>query len=325
MNYQTFYESFNKILDSLFPNRTELVGFVSDVLHLDRRAVSRRLNGDYQFRMNEVLELCSLLDISLDRLVLQMKSDYYPPSFSYYPLRQLSEKVYSTLYRWIERYRVAAEEKGSYVLIACNILPDIFCFQYEYLLRLAKLKGDYYMNDVSVNPMNSDEVLEEARWKTMREYISAIFAFEKLLIIWDYNIIPSLIYDIEYFAQIGYVNAEHKKRLKEELLLLIDKIDSMCKDQQIFAHESSFTFAVSSVNLQKSHFVIKGKDLKVAVDSAFYTTYLYVSDPQIVTSVEHIIWSILKSSVIISQSNERERTKFIKEQRTLVEGMESGL
>ncbi len=320
MIYTIFNESFTDCLYSLIPDKKKLVDFISQTLHLDKRAVSRRLQGDYQFRINEVLELCSLLNISLDEIILKKKAAYQPSSFIYYPFENLTRGKYESMYSWLEKYKVASKEKGSYVLLSCNILPEIFCFQYENLIRLQKLKWGYYMDDLSNKDYMDDErVLEPEHHRVIQEFIKTIFEFEKLLIIWDYNIIPSIIKDIEYFTNTGYLTQTHRKRLKEELLLVIDQLNVLCKDYIPLESTHSFTFAISSTLLKKTHSVFKGQNFKICVDSAFYTTYLYVSDSRIVETVEHIIQATLKSSVVISQSNERERLKFIGEQMELVE------
>lgn len=320
MIYDAFHKAFCDLLSDKIPNRKELVAYISRELHLDKRAVYRRLEGEHQFRINEVLQLCPLLDISLDKIALKKESDYQPPRILYFPFGKMTKKEYATINYWLDRYKSAVNETESYIMLSCNILPDIFCFQHDYLARFYRLKWAYYMGDPSDRYRMDDEpAMHPAHLSVIKDYIQTVFRFPKLIIIWDYNIIPSIIEDIEYFTQIGYLTLEHRARLREELLLIINQIDDLCKELTTPEDAGNFTFAVSSTYLPKNHTVFKGADFKVSIDSAFYTTFLYVSDSRIVDSVEHIILTTLKSSVIISQSNENERLHFVASQKALID------
>ncbi|MCD8165356.1 MAG: hypothetical protein LUE93_04050, partial [Bacteroides sp.] len=157
MLYEAFYETFSQSLHSLIPDNKELIDFISRVLHIDKRAASRRLQDDYQFRINEVLKLCSLLDISLDTMIPKKELSYQPSSLVYYPFDHLTEKEFGSIYSWLDKYKATSNKKGSYVLISSNILPEIFCFQYEYLIRLYKVKWAYYMEDLSAKNYMDNE------------------------------------------------------------------------------------------------------------------------------------------------------------------------
>ena len=86
MNTANLHKEFIKELNNRIPQRSELVSKISDILHIEREPVSRRLSEKVQFSVREMGVIARELEISLDSMLYQNTPYHWIPLILESPL-----------------------------------------------------------------------------------------------------------------------------------------------------------------------------------------------------------------------------------------------
>ncbi len=294
------------------PKGINVVDIVTDLIPMSKEAAYRRLRGCIPFTLDETVQICNKLGISLDHLVELEHENQYTfhviPMNSSDPLEEYYKMMTHTLHR-IKRLQSAPK---SFLLTAQNTLSHFFAFKYNLISKMKIFKWVYNTNPPGLIKRMENIIIHPKVIQLQKEYMNTGQLIPSSVIL-DESIINNIIQDIIFFTNIEIISEKEVAGLKEELHGMID-------DMEHAAVRGAFPSGVKA-NIYISH-------------TFFDATYLYAQNAEskfcsIHYGLNHLVcenelicdnqrlWieSLIRYSTLISNSGEFIRMQFFKKLR----------
>ncbi|MCL1943232.1 MAG: hypothetical protein FWF54_06775 [Candidatus Azobacteroides sp.] len=317
MENDLWYDSFLEALHKRFPQRTQLVQELMNLLVIEREAVYRRLRKDVVFPAHEVIKIASTWNIPLYEITgisgqvpfLMQPTNYIEPSDK--ELDQLQQLV-----QFLDQLKFSPD--SEYVEIS-NKLSRFLISGFKNLDRfyLFKWMYQYGNNEEKAIPFSRTIISEEKHRLTV-EYYQAMKNIANVNYVWDHMLFEYLAYDIRYFYSIQLITDEDKKLIKEDLLALLDYMSEVANKGSFPETKNKVGLYISRINIDTNFSYIYTEKLKLGRIHVFGKHDVYTSDLGMITNFK--TWMQLKkrSSVQISEVDERHRIEFFMKQRQLI-------
>ena len=124
--------------------------------------------------------------------------------------------------------------------------------------------------------------------------------------------------DVQYFADIHLISEEDKKRIKEDLLSLVDELEDIASKGKS-DEGNDIRIYISSINFEATYSYIEASALQVSMIRVYAINSITTQDPNKFSSLKEWIQSLKKFSTLISESGEMQRILFFKKQREIIE------
>jgi len=222
----SYQQLFLERLSSRFTSRSELVREVSAVLHLGRDAVYRRLRGDTALTADEMMLLAEVFKL---RMQIGGKQRRRVPTLRYPDGRhstrdEFDHFIYLQL-RLDEMQKLtgvsfdhAAPELPMYYQLSMPVLRSFKIFMYGITSwNLKKWEGLDFTPELISEPLHG--IVEQTIYSQYD-----LPARE----LWSIGILDVTLRQVNYMAQVGrFASRDHLYQIYEELLLIIDHLESM--------------------------------------------------------------------------------------------------
>jgi len=320
MEVNKWYDSFLENLHEIFPKSAQLTQEIMELLCLEREAVYRRLRKDVIFHADEVIKIAATWDISLDeaiginsgKILFQMQPiNYLNPTKREFINMQNRLKILS---------KVEAAPFSEYMEV-CNKLPRPLSTRFLTLHRFGIFNWAYqYAQDESYKQF-SKIILPEKVLQEIEHYKKKITCINISNFVLDPHIFINIVDNIKYFHSIMLISDEEKDILKEELFALIDFMMEIAERGFYFENKNKVFFYVSKLCIDTNYSFLYSDPLKVCRIHAFGKYDIASFDLEMVNSFK--AWMNLKkrSSIQISEANEKDRIEYFSEQRQIVESL----
>lgn len=297
-----------KILRSI-PANVKPVGYLTDVLDLGRESVYRRLSGQIDFSLTEVVTLSSKLNFSLDEIHCECSD--IQSSFGFQNDLEISpEKSFLRMLQFhYESMLKASQASQSRVSIAMNRMLGILSLRYPNLLKLSYYKWIHQFEKVSLNYYYSDlEVPQEI----IRLAQQASFYDQQLdkIIILDENIHSTIVQDVNYYRDRGLINDDELKLIKEDLSELFQRLRVILRTGYTTA-DARWEVYLSSINIASNTIYMQYDDEELVSFLIHSDDAIHTSDSKVCQLQREWIETVKKFSTLISNSNEKVQTEFI--------------
>lgn len=312
-------------LDALYkkvPKKSELADDIADMLNLDKISVYRRLRGSVRFSVDEMGVIARKYEISLDELLDNIsKKNIQSIKFDFPIIPDINNSNDERLEENYELYTQYLSGENSEIGGAMGILNRIFYIQHEQLTRFFLFKwGRYYTNEKQYKRFETVQI-DERQQQIIEMELSLLNKYKKTFYIWDSQIIPNLVRDIKYYESIDSINKEEKQLIKEDLFQLLDRLEAMAIAGKHSETGNKFELYSASMNINTSHVYLHADD--------FWAYYLNIHLIRAIITYDHTFcmemkrWinSLKASSVLISESGEKERLLFFNKQREAVDSL----
>ena len=315
-----WYDGFIDMLYQKFPKKQSLVQELIDLLVIEREAVYRRLRREVMFSAHEIAIIANAWDISLDN-VMNINSNTIA-----FHLRKMNyinptEEEVIFLNKVIQGIQYAKNFPTTEFMDVCNKLPRQLVASFEHLNQFYLFKWLFqYSKEKDILPF-SKVVISEEKAKVTQEYNQAIRTVPNSSFIFDRLLFDNLVSDIQYFYSIRMLSDEEKELIKRDLIALLNYL-------QEIANVGCYPDTQNKVNLYVSHLYVD-------------TNYNYVYTPEVNICFVHVFekfelftyhsemaanfrsWMQIKkrSSMLISEVDERSRIEFFSKQRRLIDSL----
>ncbi|MDL2213584.1 hypothetical protein LJC05_02585 [Bacteroides sp. OttesenSCG-928-J23] len=302
--------------------RPRLVHEISDLLDMDEVSVYRRLRGAVRFTTDEMGLLAHRYHISLDNMMDEQPEGSYESWKMDFPLT-VTDRGFDLdmIEQNIPLMREFLEEPLTETGGAIGFLTRHFFMKYRELARFALFKwGRYYSNMNSYQRYDTVQVPDRL-YTLFQEHIEMYSHIKHTFYIWDSRIISRLVNDIQYFRSMTLISDEGIARLKQDLHQLLDDCESMAAQGQFLDTGNSFELHISPIDIDTSQVYMRFGDYWLYTVEVFGIRSILTFKPHVCADMARRINQLKLTSILISNSGEKERVLFFKKQREMVEGI----
>jgi len=320
MENDTWYDVFIKILHRKYEKRAQLIQALTDLLCIEREAVYRRLRKDVLFSVHEIAEIASAWNISLDE-IMGVKSKQI--SFHMRQMNYLdpSKEELTFLQNVIQAINFIKNLPDTEFMDICNKLPRQLLAGYECLNQFYLFKWQYeYGIEKEIIPF-SEIIISEEKYQLTKEYYRAIKNVPNTSFIWDSKIFDYLINDIRYFCSIYLITDEEKELIKNDLYALLDYMLDVANKGYYPETRNKVNLYISQLNVNTNYSYTFSPEANICFVHVFEKYEIYTFDQEM--AINFKTWMQLKkrTSVQISEVDERSRVEFFSKQRLLVDSL----
>jgi len=316
-----WYDRFLETLSKKYSKKTQLAQALIELLNIEREAAYRRLRKDVIFPAHEIGKIAKEWNISLDELVgvnsgkisFQMQAtNYLNPSED--DLDNLRERV--------KRLDHLKHYSDSEYLLVCNNLPRTLASGFEtlYKFNIFKWMYEYGNNDGIPMPYSKMFIPKEVQ-DLIARYYKIMKTVGKTSIILDQMLFDHVVHDIKYFQSIYLITNEEIELIKKDLHKLLDYLLDVAIKGYYPETENKVVIYISKVNINTNYSYFYTEKLKICRVHAFNKYDVYTFDVEMVKNFR--TWMQLKkrTSIQISEVDERSRVEFFTKQRQLVDSL----
>lgn len=307
----------NAIKERVAPN-TNMANLLTDILYIGKEAAYRRLRGEVQFTLDEVATIAKTLELSLDGIIGQYKSEKSKPF-------QLK------LTRYIDPAKADYDQMEEYIAIlnksrgyphrefgfSANIFPQTLYLQFPYLTKYYMFRWSYQWHGLT-NIQSLDRIVISPKLSDIfNRYLEESMHMTNTYYIWDSRVFHYLVNDIKFFSDINFISKEDVIALKEDILQLINKMEAYAIKGR-FDTGKKVEFYLSPITVDSTYSYLQMENFYLSQVKAFTLNAAVSLDKDVCDHLKTWIDSLKRLSILISESGEIQRIQFFREQRELV-------
>jgi len=315
-----WYDVFLENLYEKFPKRMRLVEELIKLLCIEKEAVYRRLRKDVYFLAHEIVTIATTWNISLDE-IFGVNSGLIP--FQMQPVNYLepTKKEMINLQKRVRVLEYFKTDKNSEYFEVCNKFPRPLASRFLNLYRYKVFNWAFLYNNDESHIRLSEVVFPKKISQEFETYNKLVKNVAQTNFILDQRIFEYIVNNIQYYHSILLITDEEKKLIKEELHALLNYMMDI-------ADHGCYPETQKKVNIYISH-------LKINTNYSYYYSEHYKScrihafgkfdicsyDTNLVKNFKN--WMNLKkrSSIQISEVNERSRIEYFLKQQQIVDSL----
>ena len=324
MTNNLWYDSFLEVLYEKYPQKSQLMEALMDLLSIERESAYRRLRKDVMFTVEELMKMAFAWNISLDEIV---GINFNEISFKIRLINYLapSNEEFNNIQKRIQQLDKFKDiPEMEYVEISNKLPRALFC-GFSNLSRFQLFKWAYQFNvsqqHQEEKTLSYSEVFFTPKMAKllMYDYYVGIKNVANTTYIWDYMIFHHLVNDIRYFHSIYLITDEEKELIKKDLYDFLDYMSEVATKGCWPETGNEVNLYIACVNIDTNYNYYASDDFKVCRIHAFEKSEIYTNSAEI--TEEFINWLELKkrSAVLISGANEKSRIEFFVKQRELID------
>lgn len=324
MKTDIYQDSFIEALREKIPERRKLANTLVDILLIDKEAIYRRLRGDVHFSFLEIADISKELCISLDYIIKTKTSKSRPFQFEMIDYSNPEEEDYQLLEKFLKVLKTIQNDPHSEIAGAMNIIPQSLCLEYSKIYKFYLFKWMYQYGSPDSVKHYHEIIAPERLLNINREIIATSREAGTSTYICDVLTFDYLINDIAYFYNIKLITKEEIELLKNELLEFLDNAEKFASNG-CFDNGHKMRMFVSSINFETSYSYIESESHRLSMIKSFTLNDSVSPDEKIFQRLKIWMQSLKRTSTLVSESSEMERILFFKEQRQIVEKLNSKL
>ena len=317
----TWYDNFMETLYKKYPKKNQLTEALMNLLCIEREAVYRRLRKNVAFTVDEIVTIAATWNISLDEII-EIYHQQIPFKLRLWNYLDPSKEELNEMRMIIEGFDKLKTIPDMEYMEISNKLPRLLTSGFSYLSRLCllKLMYHYHAND-SVTPF-AKVFYHEKVVQFSSDFYQASKNLPCVNFVWDNMIFYHTICDIRYFHSIYLITDEEKELLKKDLYDLLDYMSNVASRGRWPETNQKVNLYISHLNIDTNYiYYYHSGEVKLCSIHAFGKNELYTEDPSIARDFRIWMQSKKRSSIQISEADEKNRIEFFTKQRQLVDSL----
>ncbi len=298
------------------PENLSFVHEVADLLEISYDSSYRRIRGEKELSLDEMLKLAMKYGVSLDS-VFNLKGNNVV--FRHFGLQSTTEKINEWLPLIYQDFLLASKAQSVDIIYAAKDPP---IYQYFQFPEIAAFKFFFWKKTLFDNPGHEDKLfrLDETGSDDLQTGEKLLKAAINLPTteIWNEDTFNMFSRQIEYYWISGYFER------RDDLLNIVDKLEKWVRHMQKQAdHGFKFLYGQAaegrenSFRMYENEVVLNDNAIFSRIDNvtSVYLTYNVISlliskDPLFCGNVEQFLQGLLRKSNLISLSGEKARNRF---------------
>lgn len=305
----------------LNPN-LRLVDVIGDVLNIGSDSAYRRLRGEKELTLSELVKLSVYFDISIDTL-LNYSSDNL--IFRYTPFVLSDMKGYTSYIRVLSNlYEGLVKAKSKEILTTSQGIP---IFHFTPFTELAFFKLYTWNQSINRNQITYDQFVSSLN----RDELSLIYdkinnAYSQIpsTEIWSENTIEPILRLLDYHFDMHCFESKHYPILLcHQLLKMVENIEFWtkheCKEQK--GKVVYFRMYLSTMDMENNFVITKCDDVNTTSIKLFTVNGIVTSNYVFCEETEKWIRSVISKSLCLSGSSDRERFIFFQKLKNRINNL----
>jgi hypothetical protein len=301
---------FEKI-KSLIPSQISVVDTVAELLSVSNDAAYRRIRGEKQLDLDEIITLSRHFGLSLDAAFGLQPANI---SFFYNPLDLNKVDDYLGYMKGlIANLEMLSQAKDKEIFFSALDVP-IFHFMEFKELTLFKI----FSWSISVCNLQTDYSSFVEKFKSQELFecydkVSNNYARIPSTEIWTNNTIDTILRLINFYYDTGYFkDGDTALMLCSQLLDMVDKLQAWAEKGYKTSHPShpQFNLYLSDIDLENSFMLTRKDNSRTVMIKLFTINSMGTMHPSFCEETEKWVQNIIKRSSLISGASEKERFKF---------------
>jgi len=315
-----WYAAFMKKIHERYQKKTQLTKALMELLSIEREAVYRRLRNEVSFTAHEVVTLATAWNISLDEI---MRVNVGKISFQMRVINYLdpTEDESSFLRFVIQSINFLKYFPGTEFMDICNKLPRQLVAGYEYLNRFYLFKWAYQYGNTKDSVPFSNTIISDEKRKITQDYYQAIKNVPNTNFVFDFNLFRYLINDIKYFCSIYLITETEKEFIKRDLLNLLDYLQEVAKKGYYPETQNRVNLYISQLKVPTGYSYTSTPEVNICYVHVFEKFQIFSFHSDMVTNFISWMQQKKRTSIQISEVDEKSRIEFFTSQRQLVESL----
>ena len=312
MDYQKIFIT---IISTYLPKDIKLVDFISDIIHIGKEASYRRIRGEVEFSLTEVITIAKKLNINLNSLIISEGG-----LRTVFNFRVLSDGI-DFEHRYIRRKKSDLYLLEGFCTGNCKMvktkktIPEEFTYDLPFITKLNILKLQFTYNSDKVHLLQ-DICIPKNIDLMQIEYLERLKTIN-LSYLFDPNLFLSIVTDILFFKKTGLISNNDIGYLKDELYQVLALVHKMTetgvyKDIPISIYISHRSIDISST-------FIKDDNQVASVIELNHNNSLLSFDSGVCQEQEDNLNLMKKYTSLITLAGEIDKIQFFNQQKQLIE------
>jgi len=320
MDNSIWYDTFVELLYKKFPKKAQLTRELMSLLSIEREAVYRRLRKEVAFPVHEIVKIAAAWSISLDEMtgVDSGEISFQLKMMNYISPSEEEIKFLQYVIQSIEHLKNYQEVEFMDI---CNKLPRQFLAGYDYLNRFYLFKLTcQYGGEKEIIPFSQINISEE-KLQITRAYYKAIKHVPNSSFVFDSKVFQYLINDIRYFHSIYLVTDEEKELIKKDLYALLDYMLEVAIHGAYPETHNKVNFYISQLYIDTNYTYTFTPEVSICFIHIFEKFEMFSYNSEMVANFMSWMRLKRKTSIQISEVDEKSRIDFFTTQRRLIDGL----
>ena len=293
----------SKILGRI-PSNIKSSDYLAEVLNLSKESVYRRLKGIIPFTFEEILNLSTILDFSVDELLKDEKNEYAFFNLSTSKLLNTEEDEFVKTYmRHADNMEAVYKSQNNHIIISANRILRVLTNSYDSLFRFYYYKWLHQFGHTSLNFKYSNVQITD-KLNELRQKLANYYETQNITFITDSNIIYNTIKEIRYYIDRGLIDGEDIQSIKKDLKDFIDRFFIFPSDK-LHGQHTQYEVYISSLNIENNTSYIVYDDKIWTYYWVYSDIGIYTSDSELCMLQKDWLDSLKKYSILISNSNQK--------------------
>ena len=319
---------FLRKIEDIIPATTSLVNELSDLLELSIDSAYRRLRGETQLTLDEILTICNHFKISFDTFI-DVSSNTV--TFEYMEMTDKEESFANYLESLHQNLQLINGAKQKQIIYACEDIPVFHNYKYP---ELAAFKIFYWMRSILnvpslVNEKFNSTLVPSSLIEKGRQIVD-LYAAIPSIEIWTDTTINSTLKQIEFYWEAGmFLSRDDALKVCEDLRMQIDEIQKQAElgnkyksEQNINEFKDNYTLYFSEIELTNNCVLVNLGETKSVFLSHFTFNTMSTTNHSYCNETERWLNNIIKKATLISGVSEKLRYQFFRKAFTSIEKME---
>ena len=315
-----WYDFFMEALHKKYPKKLQLAQALMDLLFIEKEAAYRRLRRDVLFPINEIVKIALAWNISLDDLI---GLDSKQISFQMQNINFLSPSVEELNYlnSIIQSINNLKNHPNTEFMDICNKLPRQLFTGYEHLNKYYLFKWvNQYGNKMEEVPF-SKIIISDGKRQIDEAYNKAIKQVPNSSFIWDSKIFEYLISNIRYFHSIMMITDQEKDLIREDLKALLSYLINIAKNGCYPETKNKVNLYISHLSVDTNYSYTISPEANICYIHVFEKHEIYTLNQKMAENFRQWMQRKKRSSMQISEVDERSRIAFFSKQQTLIDSL----
>ncbi len=321
MKNEILHQNLMQALTQVISQRNELVNILMEFLPIEKEAAYRRLRGEVPFSFVEAATICRKLGISLDNIIGSDSPKSRPVHIKLTEQVNPTEIDYAMLQEFVDVLRSLKDDTNAYGGEATNIIPQPLYLSYENISRFYLFKWKYlYDTPNKTTPLSEIGIPERLR-KIQLDNVEVAQYVHDTTYIFDSLIFHYLVNDLKSFRVLNFITEEEIALIKQDLLNVLKELEEITISGAFPLTGNKVNIYISNMNFPASYCYINTKNYHISLVKAFVLNGIASLDNNIHSHMENWIKSLKRQATLITQSAEKERISFLKEQYRIISSL----
>ena len=320
MKYETLFQNLLIQLKNRIHQNSDLVAKLVEILPLERMAVYRRLRQEVPFTFEEIVTIAKEFNISLDCMLGVDARPAHPFKLQSTESDNLIEVDYTMLEEYLQAIKGVASDSEGEISSVTNLLPQLFYTGFKYIYSFYYFKWQYYTNPSIQTKLYHEITLPER----LIRIVNDIFVNSKKVkinnFILDNHIFKNFVNDVVYFNSIRLIRDEDILPIRDELLQLLDYMETIAANGFIDKPSNKVFIYVSETSIETSYSCFDSfSSFRFALIWSFIFNSILTYDEETLAMLKHRIRLKIRTSTLLSVAGEKYRKQYFDGQRKIVE------